>query len=186
MSEFSVKDLASILEMVAKYELTEFKLNTGKFRVSLERGKADKRAKAGEAQLHLVQQAPVALAHGLAPHSNIVPLSGHMPAPTASATVYERTESPLPPSGAQASPQKPHKEIISPMVGTFYRRPAVDAEPYVQVGDTVKKGDVLCIVEAMKLMNEIESDVAGRVTEICLEDGQMAEYGEVLFKIEPL
>ena len=77
------------------------------------------------------------------------------------------------------------KEITSPMVGTFYRRPAVDAEFYVDVGDIVKKGDVLCIVEAMKLMNEIETDVAGVVAEVCLEDGQMVEYGEVLFRIEP-
>jgi acetyl-CoA carboxylase biotin carboxyl carrier protein len=72
------------------------------------------------------------------------------------------------------------------MVGTFYRRPAVDAEPYVQVGDIVKKGDVLCIVEAMKLMNEIESTVGGRVTEICVEDAELVEYGEVLFRIEPV
>jgi acetyl-CoA carboxylase biotin carboxyl carrier protein len=78
------------------------------------------------------------------------------------------------------------KEVKSPMVGTFYRRPSVDAKPYVEVGDIVKKGTVLCIVEAMKLMNEIESDVAGRIADICLEDGQMAEYGEVLFKIEPI
>ncbi|MCL4138444.1 UNVERIFIED_CONTAM: hypothetical protein GTU68_037703 [Idotea baltica] len=78
------------------------------------------------------------------------------------------------------------KEVSSPMVGTFYRRPAADADPYVSVGDKVKKGDVLCIVEAMKLMNEIESEVAGTVSEICLEDGQMVEFGEPLFRIEPL
>ena len=71
------------------------------------------------------------------------------------------------------------------MVGTFYRRPAIDAEPYVEVGDMVKKGDVLCIIEAMKLMNEIESDVSGKVVEILLEDGQMVEYGEVLFRVDP-
>ena len=76
-------------------------------------------------------------------------------------------------------------EITSPMVGTFYRKPAVDAEPYVEVGDTVKKGDVLCIVEAMKLMNEIVSEHSGKISEICLADSKMVEYGEVLFKIEP-
>lgn len=70
------------------------------------------------------------------------------------------------------------------MVGTFYKRPSPDAKPYVQVGDMVQKGDVLCIVEAMKLMNEIESDVSGRVIEICLDDSQMVEYGEVLFRVE--
>jgi acetyl-CoA carboxylase biotin carboxyl carrier protein len=76
-------------------------------------------------------------------------------------------------------------EARSPMVGTFYRKPAVDAAPYVEVGDIVKKGDALCIVEAMKLMNEIESEVNGRIVQVCLQDGQMVEYGEVLFRIEP-
>ncbi|MCB0323314.1 MAG: acetyl-CoA carboxylase biotin carboxyl carrier protein, partial [Bdellovibrionales bacterium] len=85
---------------------------------------------------------------------------------------------------APAPAGKKLKEIVSPMVGTFYRRPAVDAEPYVEVGDSVKKGDILCIVEAMKLMNEIECEFTGVVKEVCLEDGQMVEYGEVLFRIE--
>ena len=78
-----------------------------------------------------------------------------------------------------------HLEITSPMVGTFYRKPAVDADAYVEVGDVVKKGDVLCIVEAMKLMNEIVSEHSGKISEICLADAKMVEYGEVLFKIEP-
>ena len=89
-------------------------------------------------------------------------------------------------ASSAVSTSKTLKEVTSPMVGTFYRRPAVDAEPYVSQGDVVKKGTVLCIVEAMKIMNEIESDVAGRVVDICLEDGQMVEYGEVLFRVEPL
>lgn len=76
-------------------------------------------------------------------------------------------------------------EVTSPMVGTFYRKPAVDADVYVEVGDVVKKGDVLCIVEAMKLMNEIVSEHSGKISEICLADAKMVEYGEVLFKIEP-
>ena len=76
-------------------------------------------------------------------------------------------------------------DITSPMVGTFYRKPAVDADAYVEVGDVVKKGDVLCIVEAMKLMNEIVSEYSGKISEICLADSKMVEYGEVLFKIEP-
>lgn len=76
--------------------------------------------------------------------------------------------------------------VRSPIVGTFYRSSSPDAEPYVDVGTTVKKGQVLCIVEAMKLMNEIESELEGRVLEICKEDGSAAEFGEVLFKIEPI
>lgn len=75
--------------------------------------------------------------------------------------------------------------IRSPIVGTFYKSPSPDADPYTDIGDLVKKGQILCIVEAMKLMNEIESDVEGKVVEICVEDGSAVEYGEPLFKIEP-
>jgi len=75
--------------------------------------------------------------------------------------------------------------VTSPIVGTFYRAPSPTADPYVAVGDVIKKGQVLCIVEAMKLMNEIESEIAGTVVEIPLENGQPVEYGEVLFKIRP-
>lgn len=75
-------------------------------------------------------------------------------------------------------------EVKSPIVGTFYRAPAPDADPYVQVGHTVQAGSVLCIVEAMKLMNEIESDIAGRIVKICVENGQPVEYNQTLFHIE--
>ena len=75
------------------------------------------------------------------------------------------------------------KIVASPLVGTFYAAPSEDAAPYVQVGDAVKKGQVLAIVEAMKLMNEIESEYDGVVKEILIENGQMAEYGQPLFVI---
>lgn len=75
--------------------------------------------------------------------------------------------------------------ITSPIVGTFYRSPSPDADPYVEEGDTVKKGQVLCIVEAMKLMNEIESEVDGRIVKILVEGAKPVEYGQPLFLIEP-
>lgn len=75
-------------------------------------------------------------------------------------------------------------EIKSPIVGTFYRAPAPDADSYIQVGDIVSQGSVLCIVEAMKLMNEIESDVAGKVVKILVENASPVEYGQPLFLIE--
>ena len=74
--------------------------------------------------------------------------------------------------------------ITSPMVGTFYRAPAPDAEPFVEVGGAVQVGHPLCIIEAMKLMNEIESDVEGSVVEVLVENGQPVEYGQPLFRIE--
>jgi acetyl-CoA carboxylase biotin carboxyl carrier protein len=75
--------------------------------------------------------------------------------------------------------------IASPIVGTFYRSPSPDADPYVEEGDYVRKGQVLCIVEAMKLMNEIESEVAGEIVRIYIENGQPVEYGQSLFAIKP-
>ena len=75
-------------------------------------------------------------------------------------------------------------EIHSPIVGTFYRAPAPDADPYIQIGDTISQGSVLCIVEAMKLMNEIESDVSGKIVKILAENGKPVEYNQPLFLIE--
>ncbi len=75
--------------------------------------------------------------------------------------------------------------VTSPIVGTFYRSPSPDADAYVEEGDSVKKGQVLCIVEAMKLMNEIESEVDGRIVKILVENTKSVEYGQVLFLIEP-
>lgn len=78
-----------------------------------------------------------------------------------------------------------YHEVKSPIVGTFYRSPAPDADAYVQIGDTVSVGSVLCIVEAMKLMNEIESDADGRIVKILAENGKPVEYNQPLFLIEP-
>jgi len=74
--------------------------------------------------------------------------------------------------------------ITSPMVGTFYCAPSPNAKPFVSVGDTVAPGQVVCIVEAMKLMNEIEAEVAGKITKICVSDGEAVEYGQVLMYVE--
>lgn len=80
--------------------------------------------------------------------------------------------------------EKKGKPITSPMVGTFYKAPAPDAKPFVELGATVKEGQVVCIIEAMKLMNEIEADAAGKIVEICVEDGQPVEFGQVLMYVE--
>ena len=103
------------------------------------------------------------------------------------------TES-LPAPGAAAAHHIPAPErsldhgkaIVSPMVGTFYRAPSPDAPSFVEVGSVVEKGDTLCIIEAMKMMNEIEAEFRGRVARVVAENGQTVEYGESLFMIEPL
>ena len=70
------------------------------------------------------------------------------------------------------------------MVGTFYRAPSPGAKPYVEIGDTIKPGDVVCIIEAMKLMNEIKAEIGGKVTEVLVENGQPVEFGQTLFVLE--
>jgi len=98
------------------------------------------------------------------------------------------TAAPVPPAeekkSVESSKSANMHEIKSPIVGTFYRAPAPDADPYAQVGDTVTSGSVLCIVEAMKLMNEIESDVGGKIVKILAENGKPVEYNQPLFLIE--
>lgn len=116
--------------------------------------------------------------------------SGHAPAPAPTAP----RESAPPPAAAPgpaaesapvAAPKSNLIDIKSPMVGTFYRAPAPEAPPYVEVGSRVSKGQTLCILEAMKLMNELECEVAGTVREVLSDNGEPVEYGQVLFRIEP-
>ena len=88
------------------------------------------------------------------------------------------------PAPAPTAPQQTGTPLTSPMVGTFYRAPSPGADPFVKVGDTVKKGQVVCIIEAMKLLNEVEADMDGTVKEVCVENGQPVEFGQSLFSIE--
>ena len=90
-----------------------------------------------------------------------------------------------PEPAAAEEPDSGLVEVHSPMVGTFYRAPAPDAPPYVEPGDRVEKGQTVCILEAMKLMNELEAEVSGTVREICVENSDPVEFGQVLFRIDP-
>ena len=107
-------------------------------------------------------------------------------APVAVAAPQAPASAPAPAAAPAASQEPAHKgkALTSPMVGTFYSAPSPDAEAFVKVGQTIKEGDVVCIVEAMKLMNEIESDFSGKITEICVQDGQPVEFGQVLMYVE--
>jgi acetyl-CoA carboxylase biotin carboxyl carrier protein len=95
------------------------------------------------------------------------------------------TEARPAPSHEPPSQDSALMDIVSPMVGTFYGAPAPDAASYVEMGASVSPGDTLCIIEAMKLMNELECEVSGVVREICVEDGEPVEFGQVLFRVSP-
>jgi acetyl-CoA carboxylase biotin carboxyl carrier protein len=110
-------------------------------------------------------------------------------APTYAAPQFAQPAPVDAPAGATGAPAAPAAAapqghvVTSPMVGTFYRAPSPGADPFVQVGDTVKEGQTICIIEAMKLLNEIESDKSGVVKEILVENGQAVEYGQPLFVV---
>ncbi|HEX3762542.1 MAG TPA: acetyl-CoA carboxylase biotin carboxyl carrier protein [Kofleriaceae bacterium] len=144
-----------LAEIVTEHNLSELILDTKDLTLTVRRGGAV------AAPVHVVSAAPAAFAAGPAP------------APSAGAAAE-------PPPVADKS-----HVVTSPFVGTFYRRPNPDSPNYVSLRDKVDKGQVLCIVEAMKLMNEIEADVAGTVVGILVEDGAPVEYGQALFKIAP-
>lgn len=106
--------------------------------------------------------------------------------------VHAPAPAPAPAAGASPAPAAPApavashlKEIKSPMVGTFYRAPEPGAEAYAKVGTRVAPGQTVCIIEAMKIMNEIEAEFAGVVTEVCVDDAQPVEFGQVLYRIDP-
>ncbi len=115
-----------------------------------------------------------------------VPVPALLPAvSTARSTPPDGVVAPEGEPARQEPPKPTYLEVKSPMVGTFYAAPEPGAKPYVSVGSRVSKGQVLCIIEAMKIMNEIESEFAGVVREIRVQDAQPVEYGQVLFRIDP-
>ncbi len=171
-TSLDVEALRQIVDILEASEVTRLVWANGDEKLFIRRGEPAvtqvvQQASATSAGAHVVLPAPASMGHG----------AGEAARPRASAPVKA-------PAPADASDKKGHV-ITSPFVGTFYRTPAPDQPPFVEVGATVKKGQVLCIVEAMKLMNEIESEVAGRVSEILVQNAQPVEFGQPLFRIEP-
>lgn len=158
-------DIKKIEELVKIVE----KANIAELEITLFFGRKIKISKVGSAQLPTVQtiQPPVQI-------------------PSKESTESPKKEESVKESKEKIQERKNLVAIKAPMVGTFYRAPAPDAPPYVEVGDIVKKGQVLCIIEAMKVMNEIESDVDGKIVDILVENAQPVEFGQELFLIEPL
>ncbi len=118
------------------------------------------------------------------------PAGGHAPVVPAqtSANPHGTADSVTRPAVEDAEPAPVDHgwaDVTSPMVGTFYRAPSPDADAFTEVGKRISAGDTLCIIEAMKLMNELEAELEGTIREICVEDGDPVEYGQVLFRVEP-
>lgn len=172
------EELKQILDALTYADVREFSLRTGSFDLNLKRGP---QAVQAPAPAYAPMQAPApAYAPAPAPSAPAAPAPPAAPkadAPKAAAPA----EAPAPAEAKAASKGQPVK---APIVGTFYASSSPDAAPYVKVGDTVKAGQVLCIIEAMKLMNEIEAEQGGVVREILAKNAEPVEYGQTLFVIE--
>jgi len=153
-----IKDLKVLVKMITETDITEFEMESGEERIFLKRG--------SEPQVVQYQAAPAQM-FSPAQHAVAAPVAATVSAePVAAVEKGER--------------------ITSPIVGTFYRSPAPDAAPYVEVGQVVEKGQTLCIVEAMKLMNEIEAEYRCKIVKISRENAEPVEYNDTLFIVEKL
>jgi acetyl-CoA carboxylase biotin carboxyl carrier protein len=162
------KELKELIDFLIEKDISEFELERGDVKVRIKRG-GDSSAPIIAHSMPL-PMATVAMAPSSAPagHSSPAPASTPPPAPAKPAVEEEELH-----------------QVKSPIVGTFYEAPAPGAPPFVKPGDQVATGQVLCIIEAMKLMNEIESDASGEVVKVLVNNGQPVEYGQALFAIRP-
>lgn len=162
------KEIQELIKLVAKAELSEFRMKDGEFSIHL-RGKDYSSGKEQSPSI-INMAAPAAPAYAPAPAPVAAPApQGDFAAPAA--PVVEDTSKYL--------------EVKSPMIGTFYRSSSPDKDAYVKVGDKIGVGGTVCIIEAMKLFNEIESEVAGKIVKVMVEDAQPVEYDQVLFLVDP-
>jgi acetyl-CoA carboxylase biotin carboxyl carrier protein len=161
------KELKELIEFLIEKDIAEFELERGDVKVRIKRGAS------GQTVVHTHSEPRF---YAVPPAPGATPESGAAPA---------AVPAPAPPPPAAPAPEEGLHTVKSPIVGTFYEAPSPGAPPFVKVGDTVEVGQVLCIVEAMKLLNEIESDVAGEIVKKLAVNGQPIEYGQELFVIRP-
>lgn len=172
----TLQEIQELVRLLNKSNLAEFKMEDGEFKLSI-RTALYKDTKATQV---ISAPAPVAAPAASAPApASAAPVA----APAAAAAPVA---APAPAAAPAAKPEgKAYLEIKSPMVGTFYRSANPEKPSYVEIGQKIKKGDVVCIIEAMKLFNEIESEVSGTIVKAMLDNAQPVEYDQVLFLVEP-
>ncbi len=169
-------EIQDLIKFVARAGVTEVEIEQKEFKLTIKsempkgRGKKEEQVvqtiQVPAAMPQMVQAAPVAAAPVAAPAAPAVPA-----APAASAPAAEDTSNLI--------------EIKSPMIGTFYRRPSPDKDVFAEVGDVIKPGDTVCVIEAMKLFNEIESEVQGKIVKVLMDDNSPVEYDQPLFLVDP-
>jgi len=161
MNKFGFEEIKKFVRLVEKSEISELEIVQEGVTLRIRK----------EAAATIIQQS--------IPQNTAIPSN-----PITSDITTEGTESTTTPVKSAESSDSLYQQK-SPMVGTFYRAPSPGAEPYVRTGDIVEAGKILCIVEAMKLMNEIEAEISGKIIKICVDNSKPVEYGQVLFEIDP-
>jgi acetyl-CoA carboxylase biotin carboxyl carrier protein len=154
-----LKDIQNLIKFVAKSGASEVKIEDGSFKITIRTG-----SESNKGETTYIQQLPAA-----APVA-VAPMAANPAAPAAPV--------------AEAEDSK-YVTIKSPIIGTFYRRPSPDKPMFSEVGDTINPGDVLCIIEAMKLFNEIESEISGKIVKILVDDSSPVEFDQPLFLVDP-
>jgi len=162
----NIQEIQDLIKFVSKTQVCEVEIEKKDFKIIIKSS-----SKAREAQQPIYVQAPAAAPAALAP----------APAPAAAPAAA----APAAPAAPVAKDESNLLTIKSPMIGTFYRSPGPDKDVFVNVGDTVTKGDTVCIIEAMKLFNEIESEISGKIVKVLVDDASPVEYDQPLFLVEP-
>lgn len=167
----NLNEIQDLIKFVAKSGVTEVEIEEKDFKITIktESKKAKKEEQTIYVQQPMMQQLPQAAQ----------PQAAQAPAPTPSAATTT-----APPAAATDTDDK-YITVKSPMIGTFYRSPSPDKPVFFEVGDTIKPGDTVCIIEAMKLFNEIESEVAGKIVKVLVDDASPVEYDQPLFLVDP-
>ena len=163
-----LKEIQNLIKFVAKSGASEVKLEMDDVKITIKTGSEDK-------ETTIVQQVPMGGMQQAQPQMQQP--QQQAPAP------QQETQ----PSAADKAAQEESKYITvkSPIIGTFYRKPSPDKGPFVEVGDSIKEGDVLCVIEAMKLFNEIESEVTGKIVKVLVDDSSPVEFDQPLFLVDP-
>ncbi|MCR9228465.1 MAG: acetyl-CoA carboxylase biotin carboxyl carrier protein [Flavobacteriaceae bacterium] len=161
-----IKEIQSLIKFVAKSGASEVKLEMEDIKITIRTGSAG----SGSPETTIVQQIPV-------------PQTAAAPAAQAPAT--QEAAAPAPSEPKKADDDSKYITIKSPIIGTFYRKPSPDKPAFVEVGTSISKGDVLCVIEAMKLFNDIESEVSGKIVKILVDDSSPVEFDQPLFLVDP-
>jgi acetyl-CoA carboxylase biotin carboxyl carrier protein len=167
-------EIQDLIKFVARAGVTEVEIEQKDFKLTIKSEMPKGRGKKEETVMQTIQ-VPAAV-----PQAVVA-----APAPVAAAPAPAAPAAPAAPSAAPAEDTSNLIEIKSPMIGTFYRRPSPDKDVFAEVGDVIKTGDTVCVIEAMKLFNEIESEVQGKIVKVLVDDNSPVEYDQPLFLVDP-